>query len=176
MLALAAVGALPGQTQAQGLPPRPELTPVPQPDTGGDDDNDDAPALGRITGTVIDLTTGAPAPGVQVVVGDTTVTTDANGNYDRNGLAEDSYQVSLNLDPARGTPAQGPQTVSLAAGATVVQHLAFRSPLAPTPEPTPIPAPIALPDTSGTDGTGSLLLIAALGLLGAGAAVRRRMR
>ena len=35
---------------------------------------------GRITGTVIDLTTGAPAPGIKVTVGEVIVISDANGN------------------------------------------------------------------------------------------------
>jgi hypothetical protein len=88
---------------------------------------------------VIDLATGAPAPGIAVVVGDVRVQTDQNGNYDRNGLAPGSYQVRLDLQPNQGAPEQGLLQVDLAADATVVQHLAFRS------QPAAIPAPIVVP-------------------------------
>jgi hypothetical protein len=121
---------------------------------------------------VINLTTNAPAPGITVMVGDASVTTDANGNYERAGLPAGSYQVALVLTAAQGTPAQGPITVELAAGATAVQNLAFRSPLAATvvpatptampptampPAPTPS-GPVRLPDTGSTTGFGTGLL------------------
>jgi hypothetical protein len=102
-------------------------------------------------GTVINLTTNAPAPGIQVAVGDVTVTTDANGNYERAGLPAGSYRIELVLTAAQGTPAQGPITVELAPGATVVQHLAFRSPVAATATPTAVPAtPVVQPTTTPT--------------------------
>ncbi len=138
---------------AQEPPPRPTLVPpTPTPEPGHTDSPRPTPiALGRITGTVIDLTTGAPVSGVRVVVGDTTVTSDSNGNYDRNGLPAGSYQVALVLAEGQGTPAQDTITITLAAGATVVQHLAFRSPAAPLPTLTPTrPAggtPSVLPPT-----------------------------
>src|SRR4051812_37211363 len=130
-------------------PPRPTLTPVPTPRASSGGTHSSAAATGRITGTVIDLTTGAPAPGVAVTVGDTTVTTDVNGNYDRSGLAAGTYPVALVLTAAQGTPAQEPMVVNLAADATVIQHLSFRSPQPTIPTPTPISAtpPAALPKT-----------------------------
>src|SRR6266545_6408529 len=120
-------GAAPTRVQAQ--PPRPTLTPAPSaiPRSRSDDDQDNEPlATGRITGTVIDLASGAPASGIRVAVSDVTIITDANGNYDRSGLPPGTYVVTLVLTEDQGTPAQGPVTIKLTPGATVVQHLAFR--------------------------------------------------
>lgn len=174
LCALALGGALStAPIAAQGLPERPTLTPVPV--SQGDDEDDDASApAGRITGTVIDSTTGAPAPGVTVSVGDVAVVSDANGNYDRSGLAAGAYPVSLVLSAAQGVAEQGVITVTLADGATVVQHLRFRSPVAATPvAATPAPAPATLPATGGGDGASWMLLAGALMILAAGL-VRRR--
>src|SRR5829696_7288261 len=80
------LGATPAHAQGQP-PPRPTLTPVPStPVRHSDDSSPTAVPAGRITGTVIDQTTGAPVPNIAVVVGDQTMVTDANGNYDRSGL------------------------------------------------------------------------------------------
>jgi LPXTG-motif cell wall-anchored protein len=160
--------AVHAQTQP---PPRPTLTPVPTPKPSGGSSNHSAAASGRITGTVIDLTTGAPVPGVAVTVGDTTVTTDANGNYDRSGLAAGSYPVALALAAGQGMPAQGPIVVNLAADATVVQHLSFRSP--PPAAPAPAPVPASLPKTGGSVGAGLILALGLL-MLACGAALRLR--
>ena len=119
------LAALPAQ--AQTLPERPTLTPAPSSDNSGES-NHTAVASGRITGTVIDSTTGAPAPGITVLVGDQKVISDANGNYDRNGLAAGTYDVLLDIPPERGLPDQGTIAVALAEGQTVVQHLRFHSP------------------------------------------------
>jgi Carboxypeptidase regulatory-like domain len=153
-----------------GQPPRPTITPISRPTLTptskpqqDDDDNTTLPT-GRITGTVIDLTTGAPAPGIAVTVGDTQVTSDPNGNYDRNGLPPGNYSVALVLEEGDGVPAQEPITVELAPGATVILHLVFRSqmlasltptgmfPLGATLTPTLVPSehanmPVALPAT-----------------------------
>lgn len=140
------------------------------------------PRRGRITGTVIDRTTSAPAPGIPVAVGEVVVTTDENGNYDRNGLPAGSYRVALQLPPSRGEPAQGPITIPLSAGATVIQHLAFRSLLA-TPEvqataatPTTAPVPTVLPNTGGTDGAPTVIPGLLLVLAGAGLHLAGRQR
>ena len=192
------IGVVAQPTLAQDPPPRPTLTPTQTPtsaplpvQTPTSAPSDPTPLpTGRIVGTVINLTTNAPAPGITVAVGDTTVTTDANGNYERAGLPAGSYRVVLVLTPAQGTPEQGPITVELAAGATAVQHLAFRSPLAATavpatptampptavpptavpPKPTPS-GPAMLPDTGHTDGAGAgllgmLILLAGIGVWG----------
>ncbi|HEY0738770.1 MAG TPA: carboxypeptidase-like regulatory domain-containing protein [Herpetosiphonaceae bacterium] len=184
-LALQIVIASPARAQT---PPRPTIeptvTPTPTsvpvstptattvptaPPKDDEPDPTDTPA-GRIIGTVIDLTTNAPARGITVAIGDATVTTDANGNYQSAELAAGSYRVALVLTAAQGTPAQEPIVIALAAGQTVTQHLAFRSPIAatatalptatapaapttipPTAVPTSRPtAPVTLPDTGSS--------------------------
>jgi LPXTG-motif cell wall-anchored protein len=154
---------------AQSLPERPSLTPVP---SGGgsnnDDDDDETPApTGRITGTVINLANGAPTTGVRVTVGDATITTDSNGNYDRSGLAAGTYTITL-IPPDGSTAAQGSITVTLDDGETEVVHLAFTPaatavPVVPTAAPVIIPQ--ALPATSGDETSLVALLMLGLALL-----------
>jgi Carboxypeptidase regulatory-like domain len=177
--------------RAQQPPIRPTLTPAPSatpdqsrstptptpkraPGPNRDDHKDEQPAaLGRITGTVIDLTTGAPAPGIAVLVGDVTAITDANGNYDLPGLPADNYAVALALRAEQGVPAQESITVPLGAGATVVQHLAFRSPAPPTTAPAAAPL-TTLPATGGSVDSGWSLLALGAGLIVLGMRLRRR--
>ena len=184
-LAPAAQAGPRGQERPTLLPERPT---VPSGTDDGDDtsDEDGAPTaeLGRITGTVIDLTTSAPASGIAVRVGEQSVISDANGNYDRNNLEPGSYTVSLELAIGQGEPAQGPILLELEEGATAVQHLAFRSrslaivtpesPPAPPGTSSP-PAPSALPNTGGENGgllLFALVVWACLALL-VGAAIRQ---
>ena len=175
---------------AQPLPPRPTLTPAPptaRPDNGHDDGSHQSP-LGRITGTVIDLTSGAPAPGIAVAVGDVVVTSDANGNYDRSELSSGSYLVALVLKEGQGTPAQEPILVDLAPGATFIQHLAFYSQQAASPSPmaatTPAPTaqsaavptptvvrPVALPATGQPDRGVHVWVALGLALIVSGAGI-----
>jgi hypothetical protein len=96
---------------------------------------------------------------------------DINGNYDRNGIIPGTYTVALVLNTNQGEAAQGPIEVTVSAGETVVQHLAYFSTLAQTtatsqvtpttepttqvtsatavatavPQPTAVPAPTELP-------------------------------
>jgi hypothetical protein len=111
---------------------RPEPTPVPP---------------GAITGTVIDLTTGAPASGVDVNIEGVIVTTDSNGNYERNNLPVGVYTVNLELD-GRGTPAQRALQIEVGAGDRVVVHLFFYSQLTPTPLPPTATAMPVMPPTN----------------------------
>ncbi len=176
--------------------PRPPLEPTAPPEGG-------LPAptpipYGRVTGTIIDLRTGAPAPGKLVVIGDSTVISDANGNYDR-WVVSGFYNLNLRLRDGEGQVAQPPQQIAVGNGDTVVVHLFFTSadpaPSQPTaaPEPTPTVAPPALPTPTPGDVTavapvslpvtaatgarvpGSLLLAGAL-LLGLGALLQVRPR
>jgi hypothetical protein len=106
---------------------------------------------GRITGTVIDLTSGAPVPGIGVAVGDVVVTSDANGNYDRTGLTPGRYMVALTLTANQGIAAQEPIAVDLDAGATRVQHLFFRSqPVVSAAPASATATPAELPRTGRT--------------------------
>jgi len=137
--------------------PRPTLVPTPE---YVPDDHDDAPALfGRVTGTVIDSRTGAPAADKLVLVNDTLVLSDGSGNYDH-WLAAGSYSVGLQLRSGEGVAAQGMLPVEVQSDGTTVQHLFFSSPapimvdVAPkVAEPTPsaapsVEAPVALPATT----------------------------
>jgi hypothetical protein len=123
-------------------------------------------AMGRLTGTIIDATTGAPAPGITLDINGVSVTSDANGNYDT-WLPQGKYTVGLRLASEQGTDLQGPQAVEIRAEDTTIQHLYFSSPVAATEvmaDPAPeapiqpnvgnLPAPIQqLPNTSvGSDG------------------------
>jgi hypothetical protein len=166
------LGAAPAQAQGQP-PPRPTLTPVPPTRVrDSDDSSPTAVPAGRITGTVIDQTTGAPAPNIAVAVGDKTVVTDANGNYDRSGLPAGDYIVALAAE--QGLSAQEPVVIVLASGATVVQHLVFRSPAAVVPTPTPTAAPAALPITGVADSGAWGAFVLGIVLLGLGVGLRGR--
>jgi LPXTG-motif cell wall-anchored protein len=156
---------------AQSLPERPTLTPTAAP---REDEEAKPVALGRITGTVIDSRTGYPTAGMRVQVGDLVVVSDANGNYDRNGLLPGSYMVSLQVSADQGIAEQGTLSISLAEGATVVQHLAFRSPVPAEPVVVQEPTPVALPATGGND-AGGLLLVLGISMLMASAVIRRRV-
>jgi len=182
---LVALGSYGASARAEPLPPRPP-TAVPQPTRvpQSGDHQSTAESTGRITGTVIDLATGAPAPGIAVVVGDVSVQTDQNGNYDRNGLAPGSYQIRLDLQPNQGAPEQELLQVDLAADATVVQHLAFRSQPAAMPPPFCVPPgaaapapPTTLPVTAGAERDIAWLWILAVVLVTSGlrlASISRR--
>ena len=150
----------PTVVHAQDPPVRPTLAPAPTeeavtpPSDNDDDDDEEVQRTGRITGTVIDATTGAPTAEVVVQVGDQLVTTDSNGNYDLVDVIPGSYAVMLQLEAGQGTPIQDVVMVEIVADETVVQHLAFRSQVAPTAIPsTPVPTATAvvaeLPNTSG---------------------------
>lgn len=139
------------QAQAQELPPRPTLTPV-----AVSEEPRSTPRPGRIVGTVIDLTTGAPAAGMTVRINDQELLTDGNGNYGRENLMPGTYVVELIVPPERGTSVQGAIPITLPEGETARQDLAFRSPVnAPSPQQaadtTPAPPPAALPVTGASD-------------------------
>lgn len=148
--------------QASQPSPRPTLQPTNRPKR----DHQSTPVVpGRLTGTVIDLRTGAPTKGIAVIVGDQTVYTDAYGNYDI-WLISGYYQVALKLANSQGTSIQTQQEVAVGPGDTVVVHLFFTSitptevlvqeppqVIAPTPTAISTPAPSvalppSLPDTS----------------------------
>lgn len=193
----------PQAVAAQEPPPRPTLEPTatPVPTSKPSDETPPTPTpvpTGRIIGTVIDLSSGAPARGIKVRVGDSTVVTDRNGNYERSGLTAGAYVVALDLSTDQGTPAQDPLTIQLAAGATVVQHLAFRSQpaasptsapnvtpsatsIATPPAALPAPPPPTMPSTLPNTGallTGGWIVATyfAIGLIAGGIGVRRALR
>ena len=173
-------------TRAQTMPPRPTLattatsapaTTTPEPAYHAPRPTP-VPPPGRITGTVIDQRTGAPTPGVTVTVGMHTLLTDSNGNYDANGLVPGRYVVTVILTADQGTVAQGPVTVTVAAGQTVVQHLFLLSPapaeptVGPMPSATPV-VPAMLPVTGGHGASGWPWIMLGTVMLGVGLALRR---
>ncbi|HEU5098493.1 MAG TPA: hypothetical protein VFU22_05710 [Roseiflexaceae bacterium] len=130
------VSALP----AQGAAPSPvRMAPSPRPALAKSRSSNDAQLMGHITGTVIDLNSGAPAAGVSVNVGGAVVQSDANGNYDH-WLPVGTYTVTLALADGQGVPAQDVMTVAVSADAAVVQHLNFRGQQAAQPAVAPTAA------------------------------------
>jgi hypothetical protein len=132
MSALPALGAAPSSVR-MAPSPRPALAPVNGPS--------DTVLMGHITGTIIDLSSGAPSAGVAVSVGGTMVWSDANGNYDH-WLPVGTYTVTLALADGQGTPAQDVLSVPVLADAATVQHLGFRD---QQPAPTAAVQPAAAP-------------------------------
>ncbi|HJZ49002.1 MAG TPA: hypothetical protein VKE41_17620 [Roseiflexaceae bacterium] len=111
---------------AQGAAPSPvRMAPSPRPALAPNRQSKGALLMGHITGTVIDLNSGAPAAGVAVNVGGAIVQSDANGNYDH-WLPVGTYTVTLALAAGQGTPAQNIMTVQVLADVATVQHLNFR--------------------------------------------------
>jgi hypothetical protein len=172
--------------------PRPPVEqrqdPIPPPPPVEDDGHREPTPIpaGRITGTVIDLRTGAPQASAQVAVGAHTVTSDANGNYDiwvEAGL----YPVALQLADSQGVPALGAQDAMVWGNDVVTLHLFFTSPAPAVATPTPAPvvqpveqpvalpapdaaaAPASLPQTSGEARAAEALLLAGFTLLMLGA-------
>lgn len=144
--------AVPVQAQNPAPSPRPPVTGPPPVVEDDDDGADPTPVpAGRIAGTVIDLTTGAPQPGVEVNVNGTIVVTDENGNYELTSLPSGYYVVMLMLDPAAGRPAQLPLQIAVGQGDNVIVHLFYNSPATSTTpaavaeQPAPPLAPVTAP-------------------------------
>jgi LPXTG-motif cell wall-anchored protein len=136
------------------------------------------PRLGRIVGTVIDLTTGAPVAGMTVRINDQELLTDTNGNYGRENLMPGTYVVELIVPPERGTSVQGAIPITLPEGETARQDLAFRSPArVAAPEPSgdaaPVPPPATLPAT-GASNEAPWMAVLGMILLAGGVLIARR--
>jgi hypothetical protein len=121
---------------AQGAAPSPvRMAPSPRPALAPMKGSSDIVLMGHITGTVIDLNSGAPSAGVAVQVGGALVWSDVNGNYDH-WLPVGTYTVTLALANGQGVPAQDVMNVPVLADVATVQHLNFRgqqaAPAAPT--------------------------------------------
>jgi hypothetical protein len=153
LMVVLAFGSMPVQSaepqSVQAAPsPRPTLPPV-------DDDDDDQAVEsnpGHITGTVIELNSGAPAPGISVSItgvdSSAQVSSDSNGNYDR-WVPAGVYTVTLSLRTEQGTAAQGPKVVEVTSGGRTVQHLYYRGLQATaTAAPTSAAAPTSVAATA----------------------------
>lgn len=194
-LLVLSIGTFSQPSAVQAQPPRPTVpptatavppvstetpAPVATPRSSGGSSKSE-PATGRLTGTVIDQTTGAPVAGVSVTIGEYTVVTDANGNYDFPEVPAGNYLLALAPTEQQGVAAQEPIAVTVVGGETLVQHLALVSPVAPTavvpaepeaPAPTAAPVPAELPRTGGEQGSLALLW-AGLALIASAFAVHR---
>jgi hypothetical protein len=119
-------------TRAQELPPRPEPPTATAAPTAPPEEEEQprsrptAVPLGRITGTVINDNTGAPAAGVRIYVGGEPTYSDASGNYLRDGLPAGSYTIWIPLGVEPLTTEHSLMVVELGPGATQVQHLRIK--------------------------------------------------
>ena len=148
LMVVLAFGSMPVQSAepqaVQAAPsPRPTLPPT-------DDDDDDVAGdsnPGHITGTVIELNSGAPASGIGVSItgvdSSVQVSSDSNGNYDR-WVPAGVYTVTLSLRTEQGAAAQGPKLVEVTSGGRTVQHLYYRG-LQATATAAPTSAATAVP-------------------------------
>lgn len=160
LLASGMSALMPGMAHAQQGP---VAAPSPRPTLPSDDDGAATPPdrsriPGHIGGTVIDVFSGAPVPGMPVWVGNTIVVTDQNGNYGI-WVLPGSYLVNVAPSAGQGTTVDGPSTVVVGPETSVVQHLRVALPQPATPvaavaeRPAPAPVqeevviPVSLPRT-----------------------------
>src|SRR5215211_6480100 len=135
---------------AHGAGPSPvRMAPSPRPALAPENGSSDTVLMGHITGTVIDLTSGAPSAGVEVLVGGAKVWSDANGNYDH-WLPVGTYTVTLVLADGQGLPAQDILSVPVLADSATVQHLNFRSRPAAQAAPTAAAKPAVVQPAAPT--------------------------
>jgi hypothetical protein len=127
---------------------------------------------GAIFGTVVDISTGQPAAGMEVDVSGQIVRTDSDGSYSITGLPAGQYEVAPVLD-GQGTLLQGPMYANVDGvnSVTVDLNYASESPPPPPVEVTPPPpvitdqtAPPALPG-SGADISRRPLVLLGLGVV-----------
>jgi hypothetical protein len=124
VMLLVGLFALPGRqpvitnaAQLATAPPRAtsDVGPPPPPSGGGQDGGSDTHEIqAAIYGQVIDLSTGQPGQGLEVVINGSAVRTDSEGRYSLTGLKAGTYTAVLRL-PSQATAA--PQS-------SVVVHLA----------------------------------------------------
>lgn len=124
VLMLGSSFGLPGAL-AQDLPPRPPAPPAPVPVDRSKDEKPDLP--GRLTGTLIDARSEAPAPGVTIIIGSSSAVTDEHGNYDNPALPPGRY--TLTIAAGQGRLVDGPVVVVVRSEETTVQHLRYERPL-----------------------------------------------
>ncbi len=144
---------LPGAAYAQQDPvpapsPRPALQFTEQ-SSGGSSAPDRSAIPGHIGGTVIDVVSSAPVPGMPVRVGDNVVITDQDGNYGI-WVSPGTYLVNVAPAPGGGTIVDRPATVVVEPETPVIQHLrvALPVPEVKAAEPVVEEAPRRLPRTN----------------------------
>lgn len=169
---------LPGAALAQQDPvpapsPRPAVQFTEQSSGGGSSAPDRSAIPGHIGGTVIDVVSSAPVPGIPVRVGDNVVITDQDGNYGI-WVSPGTYLVNVAPAPEQGTIVDGPATVVVEPETPVIQHLRVALPVPdvkaaePTVEEVPVAAPRRLPRTNDAADVTWLWVSFGILLIGAG--------
>lgn len=183
LLLIAGISALlPDAAFAQQDPlpapsPRPAVEFTEQ-SSGGGSAPDRSAIPGHIGGTVIDIVSSAPVPGMPVRVGDNIVTTDQDGNYGI-WVLPGTYLVNVAPTPGQGDVVDGPMTVVVEPETPVIQHLrvALPAPQAPAAEPAPVveaapvEAPRRLPRTNDAADSAWLWVSFGIMLIGGGIAL-----
>ena len=146
VMLLVGLFALPGRqpvitnaAQLATAPPRAtsDVGPPPPPSGGGQDGGSDTHEIqAAIYGQVIDLSTGQPGQGLEVVINGSAIRTDSEGRYSLTGLKAGTYTAVLRL-PSQATAApQSSVVVHLADKQTVTLDLNYYSQTPPAPPPT----------------------------------------
>ncbi|WP_448543316.1 carboxypeptidase-like regulatory domain-containing protein [Roseiflexus sp.] len=183
MLLMAGLSALlPGAAFAQQDPlpapsPRPAVEFTEQ-SSGGGSAPDRSAIPGHIGGTVIDVVSSAPVPGMPVRIGDNIVTTDQDGNYGI-WVSPGTYLVNVAPAPGQGDVVDGPMTVVVEPETPVIQHLRVALPArqapaaepAPVVEAAPVEAPRRLPRTNDAADSAWLWVLSGIMLIGGGIAL-----
>jgi hypothetical protein len=183
MLLMAGLSALlPGAAFAQQDPlpapsPRPAVEFTEQ-SSGGGSAPDRSAIPGHIGGTVIDVVSSAPVPGMPVRIGDNIVTTDQDGNYGI-WVSPGTYLVNVAPAPGQGDVVDGPMTVVVEPATPVIQHLRVALPArqapaaepAPVVEAAPVEAPRRLPRTNDAADSAWLWVLSGIMLMSSGIAL-----
>jgi hypothetical protein len=183
MLLMAGLSALlPGAAFAQQDPlpapsPRPAVEFTEQ-SSGGRSAPDRSAIPGHIGGTVIDVVSSAPVPGMPVRIGDNIVTTDQDGNYGI-WVSPGTYLVNVAPVPGQGDVVDGPMTVVVEPETPVIQHLRVALPArqapaaepAPVVEAAPVEAPRRLPRTNDAADSAWLWVLSGIMLMSSGIAL-----
>jgi hypothetical protein len=183
MLLIAGLSALlPGAAFAQQDPlpapsPRPAVEFTEQ-SRGGESAPDRSAIPGHIGGTVIDVVSSAPVPGMPVRIGDNIVTTDQDGNYGI-WVSPGTYLVNVAPAPGQGDVVDGPMTVVVEPETPVIQHLRVALPArqapaaepAPVVEAAPVEAPRRLPRTNDAADSAWLWVLSGIMLMSSGIAL-----
>jgi hypothetical protein len=101
-------------------------------------------STGAIFGTVLDVSTGQPAAGMEVDVSGQIVRTDTDGSYSITGLPAGQYEVAPVLD-GQGTLVQGPIYANVDGVNSITVDLNYAS-QSPPPRVEVIPAPPVITD------------------------------
>lgn len=162
---------LPASSASSLTGPLPAPSPRPPLGGGGGGGGGSAGPTGAIFGTVVDISTGQPAAGMEVDVSGQIVRTDSDGSYSITGLPAGQYELAPVLD-GQGMLIQGPMYANVDGVNSVTVDLNYASRSSPprievTPPPpvmTDQTAPPVLP-SSGADIRHRPLALFGLGLV-----------